>query len=62
MADRRRAGKLNYEDDLVTCFVPTAGIDFDVIQAELPTYLGPEAVVSRRDHPEVSFSPPSTNS
>ena len=43
------------KDDRILCFVPSEGIDLDVIRATIPiqSFLGPKASVSHGKHPTV---------
>ena len=45
------------KDDRILCFVPSEGIDLEVIRATLPlpSFLGPKASVSHGKHPSVRF-------
>ena len=50
------------KDDRILCFVPSEGIDLEVIRATLPlpSFLGPKASVSHGKHPSVRFEGIST--
>jgi hypothetical protein len=41
------------KDSRILCFIPNDGIDYSVIRAEVPSFLGVEASVSRGKHPTV---------
>jgi hypothetical protein len=38
----------------VFAWIPSAGIDYDVIYEDLPLYLGAGSTVERANHPQVS--------
>jgi hypothetical protein len=40
------------DDDPVLCFIPSVGIDYDVITTELRHYLGQDATLTRGSHPK----------
>jgi hypothetical protein len=42
-------------DDRIVCFIPSDGIDYSVIRADIQAFLGPEASVTRGKHPKVRF-------
>lgn len=42
------------DDASVFAWVPSAGIDYDVIYEDLPLYLGAGSTVERANHPKVS--------
>ena len=41
------------QDNRILCWIPTGGIDLDVIKADLHSYLGQDATVKREEHPMV---------
>jgi hypothetical protein len=52
--DRGHRGP-NYEPEpSVFAWIPSAGIDYDVIYEDLPLYLGAGSTVERANHPQVS--------
>jgi hypothetical protein len=45
---------LRRDDASLLAWVPSAGIDYDVIREDLPLYLGAGSFVERANHPKVS--------
>jgi hypothetical protein len=50
--DNRHAPPRRY-DERILAWVPSEGIEFDVISNDIQSYLGPDASVERKKHPKV---------